>query len=129
MVNPSKNHNKDVITKLESIENKLLYLIEARDYIMDSDQNSRKDITELEKKIDLERRNEKVERLKKAEAEELLEKQIKNEERSKNLIQTTIIPSGKKLMVRSDKPEHKMKRKNEVSLTEEQMDYIKYVLN
>ena len=71
MIEPNKNIDNDPIKHLEHIEYRLIYLIEARDYIINSDQSKAKEVFDCEKKLDLGRRNEKIEKIKKMEKEKI----------------------------------------------------------
>ena len=57
--------NKSTCHKLRDIEYKLIYLFEARDYIINgADEDKAEELLDNEKKLELERRAAKIERLK-----------------------------------------------------------------
>ena len=70
-----------------------------------------------------------MDKLKKSEREAILLQQIKNDERAKKNMDKVIQVGQKPNMGRSIKPEPKRKVKDVQQLSEEQLDYIKYVLS
>eukprot|EP00347_Sterkiella_histriomuscorum_P004118 403361685 len=127
-MDPGKDNHREPVKQLELIENRLQYLLEAREYIINSDAVKASEVQQCERKLDIQRRNEKVEKLKKAEKDAIIYQQIKNDERARKNMEKVVQVGQRKDMTRSIKPEPQRKVKEEVQLTEEQLDYMKYVL-
>lgn len=95
------------------IENKLNFLLEAREYIVNSDPSKAQEVYTCERKLDIQRRNDKVERLKKAEKDALIQQQIKNDERARKNMEKKVTVGNRKNMARSEKPEPERRVKEE----------------
>ncbi|CDW91642.1 UNKNOWN [Stylonychia lemnae] len=134
IIEPGKDNNKDSVKQLEQIENRLNYLLEAREYIVNNTdqrpevQKRIQEVYDCERRLDIQRRNLKVERLKKAERDQILQQQIKNDERARKNMEKKINNTARKIMTRSSKPDPERKEVEKVQLTQEQQDYIKYVV-
>ena len=100
------------------IEYKILYYIEARDFMI-SDPHLSKECLDRERKIDLDRRAEKAARIKRNEFLERIRQQEKNDERSRKNNVKVISKAGRNPMKRSEKESPLRSKKEEVVLTEE----------
>mmetsp|Transcript_18255 Transcript_18255/g.17375 ORF Transcript_18255/g.17375 Transcript_18255/m.17375 type:complete len:129 (+) Transcript_18255:1845-2231(+) len=127
MVEPGKDQSRTKIKKLERIEYKFQYLAEARDYMLSKEETGKACLDE-EKEIDVRRRIEKVQKMKQQEKEDLQKYILKNEERTKRNLEKIIQKGTKSPMKRSQKEEPIRKKKKNLELTEEQKDFVKYVL-
>ena len=82
---------------------------------------------ELEKQINIRRRNENIAAFQKAEQEERLKQQLKNEERAQKNLEKGNIPPQKPNMARSNKPTQKKKEVVKRLITEDEADFARYV--
>lgn len=128
VIEPGKEVNTDITKQLEQVEYKLFLLLETREHIEIKEQGTFKEVEQWEKKLDSQRRQDKVEKMKKLEKEEILQQQLKNDERARKNMEKKVQQGLKVTMTRSEKPEPQRKVKEVAQLTEEQMDYIRYVV-
>ncbi len=73
-IDSTKDTSRETIQKLEQIEYKILQFIEERTYIINhGDSTKAQEVLDREKKLDMQRRNAKIEKMKKMEKDAILE--------------------------------------------------------
>lgn len=81
-----------------------MYLTEAREHMIETDHNEAQECLETEKKIDLQRRSDKVQMTKGQNQKIILRIKLRNESKQKRHAEKQIAIKAKKMMVRSDRP-------------------------
>eukprot|EP00347_Sterkiella_histriomuscorum_P004401 403360600 len=135
VVTSQQQPQDDVVQQLSEIERRMSWLLERRDLIItnqggnDQSEAQLKQLQEVEKIVDKDRKQIRYEKKRKIEMEQMREKQLKVEkrmERSHNSSKNH--NSTKQMMVRSNKPEVvKIIHDPNKNITQEELDYKRYV--
>ena len=91
-------------------------------------EQQKKEMTQKEKNIETQRREDKLARKRELEEIEKVLKSERNAEKVRKQESVVVLP-GKKLMVRSQKPVIKQRVAEVKEYSEEYLDYVRYVLN
>ncbi|CDW89906.1 UNKNOWN [Stylonychia lemnae] len=129
---PARDTDDDVVVQLGEIERKLALYIERRDLIFFSGEaapDQVKQLQEVEKIVDKDRKQIRYEKKKQNEKEMIKEKQLKVEKRmERSSKQTSNSHQARIMMTRSNKPEVvRVFEDPNKNITQEELDYIKYV--